>query len=102
MATVLAFCLLLSAAAFAQIKSASVVGRVTDNSGASVPGAAVSVVNQETHIATTAVTDATGNFAVPYLEPGVYNVNVEKADSGFAKYSDYWRPRSHHREPDRS
>ena len=86
-ATVLAFCLLLSAAAFAQIKSASVVGRVTDNSGASVPGATVSVVNQETHIATTAVTDATGNFAVPYLEPGVYNVNVEKADSGFAKYS---------------
>jgi hypothetical protein len=82
-----ALTLLLGAAAFAQIKSASVVGRVTDSTGASVPAATVSVINQETHVAATAVTDPSGNFAVPYLEPGVYTVNVEKPDSGFAKYS---------------
>ena len=43
---VLALSLALSAVSFAQIKSASIVGRVTDTSGAAVPAATVSAINQ--------------------------------------------------------
>ncbi|HZR27678.1 MAG TPA: TonB-dependent receptor [Terriglobales bacterium] len=84
---VLALSLALSAVSFAQIKSASIVGRVTDTSGAAVPAATVSAINQQTSVVSSATTDPTGNFAIPYLEPGTYNVNVEKTGSGFAKYS---------------
>src|SRR5215475_8917491 len=71
----------------AQIKSGAITGVVTDNASAVVPGAAVSVINQETNVAVTAVTDERGNFTVPYLAPGTYTLNVEKAGSGFSKYS---------------
>ena len=70
----------------AQIKSGVITGTVSDHAGAAVPGATVSVVNQETNVATTTTSDEAGNFTVPYLAPGNYSVNVEKAGSGFAKY----------------
>jgi hypothetical protein len=79
--------LILSAPALGQIKSGVIVGTVLDNNGASVPGVNVTVVNQETNVATTTVADDSGNFTVPYLQPGTYTVNVEKAGSGFARYS---------------
>lgn len=83
----LALCALLTSVAFGQIKSATIAGTVTDPNGAVVPGAMVSVVNQETNVAASAVTDASGNFNVPYLTPGTYTVNVEKSGSGFSKYN---------------
>jgi outer membrane receptor protein involved in Fe transport len=79
--------LVLSVASFGQIKSGVITGTVTDPTGAVIPGASVSVVNLETNVATTAVTDETGSFTVPYLAPGSYSVNVEKPGSGFTKYS---------------
>src|SRR5262245_23175993 len=85
MALTLSF--LLSVASFGQIKSGVITGTVTDPTGAVIAGANVSVVNMETNIAATAVTDETGSFTVPYLSPGSYAVNVEKPGSGFAKYS---------------
>jgi outer membrane receptor protein involved in Fe transport len=85
--TALTLSLMLSVASFGQIKSGVITGTVTDLTGAVIPGASVSVVNMETNIATTAVTDETGSFTVPYLAPGSYAVNVEKPGSGFAKYS---------------
>jgi len=79
--------LALSGVSFGQIKSGVITGTVTDDSGAAIPGAKVSVVNQETNVATTAVTDETGGFTVPYLPPGTYTVHVEKPEAGFSKYS---------------
>jgi hypothetical protein len=81
----LALALILSGPAFGQIRSGVITGAVADPTGAVIPGAVVSVVNQETNVVATAVTDATGNFAVPYLAPGRYTVNIEKP--GFTKYS---------------
>src|SRR5581483_8050702 len=81
----LALSLILSGVSLGQIKSGTITGTVTDPTGAAVPGANVSVVNQETNVPLTAVTDETGSFTVPYLQPGTYAVNVEK--SGFAKYN---------------
>ena len=79
--------LLLAGVAFGQIKSGAITGMVTDPANAVIPGAAVTVINAETNVATTTVTDATGNFNVPYLAPGIYNVNVEKTASGFSRAS---------------
>ncbi len=83
----MALCLLLAVTAFGQIKSGSITGVVTDSTGAVVPGASVSVVSQETNIALNALSDEAGRFTVPYLAPGTYSVKVEKASSGFSKYT---------------
>src|SRR5690242_16037321 len=81
------FSVLCCLGAFAQIKSGTIVGTVTDPSGAVVPGANVVVVSQDTNVPTTTVSDSSGTFTVPYLAPGTYTVNVEPAGTGFAKYS---------------
>jgi len=81
------FLLLLAVAAEAQIKSGAITGTVTDEAGAVIPGATVTVFNRETNVPVTAVTDESGGFTVPYLAPGVYTVNVEKSGAGFSKYS---------------
>ena len=79
--------LILSMISLAQIKSGVITGTVVDPSGAVIPGATVTVINQETNISLTAITDETGNFTVPYLAPGTYTVNIEKPGLGFSKYS---------------
>jgi trimeric autotransporter adhesin len=84
---VLALGLAFTDKSFAQIKSGTIIGTVTDPSGAVVAGANVTVINQETNVATTTVSDKFGIFTVPYLQPGIYAVNVEKTGGGFAKYS---------------
>src|SRR5690349_3107998 len=84
---VLMFVLLLTEFSFAQIKSGTIVGAVTDPSGAVVPGAEVIVTDQGTNVASTTVSDKSGAFTVPYLQPGIYTVTVEKVGSGLTKYS---------------
>src|SRR5579864_1905348 len=79
--------LVLSGICAGQIKSGTIVGSVTDPSGAVIPGATVTVINEETNVATTTVSDKSGAFTVPYLQPGTYSVNVDKTGSGFSKYS---------------
>jgi hypothetical protein len=83
----LALMLITSSVSLGQIKSGVIVGTVMDSGGAVIPGVSVSVVNQETNVATTAVTDETGSFTCPYLPPGTYTLNAEKTGSGFARYS---------------
>jgi hypothetical protein len=62
----------------------SILGSVTDASGAGVPAAAVAVSNVETGIVTRAVTDASGYFQVLPLPRGTYSVTVQK--TGFANW----------------
>lgn len=64
--------------------TATLVGTVTDSSGALVPSAKLTVTNVETQIASTTVTNAEGNYYVPYLNPGTYRMNIEAA--GFRQY----------------
>jgi hypothetical protein len=56
-------------------------GTVTDNSGAVVAGAKVTVTAQATNISREATTDDTGHYLVPLLAVGQYTVQVEA--SGF-------------------
>lgn len=74
---ILALFLAASAATFAQEFRGTVLGRVTDPSGAVVSGAAVSVTNEETNVRVDAKSNADGNFNIPFLLPARYTVRVE-------------------------
>src|SRR5260370_13358129 len=78
--------LMLSSVA-AHSQSASATGRlegtVTDSTGAAVPGADITVRNQNTGISTTLQSGAEGDFIFLYLDPGTYEVSIQKA--GFNK-----------------
>lgn len=54
----------------------NITGRVSDPSGASVPGAVVKVTNTETGISREAQTDANGDYAIRSINPGTYNIEV--------------------------
>ena len=71
-------------AIFGQETTATLNGRVTDPSGAAIPGVAVEVRNVETNQATPIKTDVLGNYAAPYLRPGTYSITAEAA--GFKKF----------------
>ncbi len=73
--------LLMSAAMFAQDFRATLTGTVTDPSGAAIPGATVRVINSGTGEIKEAQTTAEGHYAVPYLNPGTYN--IEATSTGF-------------------
>jgi hypothetical protein len=73
-----------AAPARAQEFRATIVGRVTDTSGAVVPGARVSATNTQTGIVTRTVTTDTGDYVLPNLPPGPYRLEVEH--TGFKKY----------------
>ncbi len=70
------------AAAQQSVDYASVGGRVTDQQGAVVPGAQVSVRQTETNVTTETVTDSSGRFRFPYLKVGPYELKVRL--QGFA------------------
>lgn len=74
----LVFALLLAAlSGSAQSISSSIVGTVTDQSGAVVPGVSIAVKNLDTGIQTTATTDNVGNYTVTQLPPGRYQIQAE-------------------------
>ena len=57
---------------------ASVSGRVTDPSGAVVPGAQVTARHRHTNLTGTTVTDQDGRFRFPYLRVGPYEITVRQ------------------------
>ena len=63
--------------AFAQRTTASVLGTVTDPTHAVVPGATVTVTNQDTGLTRSTVTNGQGLYSVSDLPVGRYNVTVE-------------------------
>ena len=68
----------------AQQTSGSVVGIVTDNSGAVVSGGTVTLTNVDTGDRRTATTNAVGDYQFVNLVPGNYRVDVEV--SGFKHF----------------
>ncbi len=72
----------LSIQCFAQFENGSIVGTVRDSSGAVVPDATVTVTNIATDVVSTRTSNASGEYEVPALRVGQYNVLVSK--SGFA------------------
>src|SRR5947209_2840233 len=73
--------LLAPATALAQTGAGSLTGIVTDQTGATVPGATVTATNQATNVIYTAVSNEAGNYTVTSLPIGMYVVKAEL--SGF-------------------
>jgi hypothetical protein len=70
---------------FAQDSRGQIVGRVTDASGAAVPGAEVKVTNTATNVTLTTTSNEEGNYESLYLQPGMYVVRVTA--TGFKTYA---------------
>jgi hypothetical protein len=62
----------------AQTSYGSIVGLVTDPTGAIIPGATVVAKNAATNASQTVVTGAAGNYSFVNLNPSVYDVTVTK------------------------
>ena len=76
--TILLAASLLPTRAFAQgTDSALVRGTVTDSSGASIPGATVTMTNDGTQISEKAITDQMGRYIFQVLKPASYTAAVE-------------------------
>src|SRR5262249_18061596 len=71
-------------AAEAQDFRGTILGRLTDPQGAAIPHVVVFVTNEETAVASEAVTENDGAYAARFLLPGRYRVEV--ALPGFKKF----------------
>lgn len=66
----------LAAGAFGQ--TAQVTGRIADASGAVVPGAQIVLTNQANGFKRETTTNNEGNYNLPLLQPGIYEIKVQK------------------------
>src|SRR5215813_1798400 len=74
------FCLIFASFGYAQsAASATIVGQVTDSQGAVVANATVTATNTATGILRTVKTTSSGNYTIPNLPPGSYDVKVQAA-----------------------
>jgi Carboxypeptidase regulatory-like domain len=84
LARVVCMLVLLTGTLMSQQTSGSSVGTVTDNTGAVVSGATVTLTNVDTGDHRTATTNAAGDYQFVNLTPGNYRVDVE--NSGFKHF----------------
>jgi hypothetical protein len=77
--------LLAMTSANAQDARGTLLGRVTDQSGAGIVGAKVEGVNTDTGVHASTTSNSSGDYILPYLIPGPYNLTVEQA--GFKTYT---------------
>ena len=62
----------------AQSERGTITGAVRDASGAVVPGASIQITNVATNVTTATTSNQTGEFTVPGVAAGKYNLRVEK------------------------
>ena len=79
---VVVFSLAVASPALAQVTTADLVGRVSDSSGAVLPGATVILEHDATHDVRTIVAGSSGDYIFSFLPIGAYTVKVEL--QGFA------------------
>jgi len=61
----------------------TILGTVTDSSGAVVPNAKITVTNTATKVASQTISNSAGDYNVPGLNPGTYTLTAEA--TGFQK-----------------
>src|SRR5690348_6383538 len=81
LALILSLCL--AGLCLSQTVSATLLGNVTDVSGAVVPNAKVTITETNTGVSRTGQTNESGNYSFTNLPPGMYSVSVEA--TGFKK-----------------
>src|SRR5579872_1257088 len=72
-----------SGTVFGQALSGTLVGTVSDDSGAAIAGAVVTLRNNATAFSRTVSTNSSGQFVAPSIPTGIYSASAEK--SGFGK-----------------
>ena len=68
-------------------QTASINGTVTDPSGAVVPGANVSALNEDTNASRDTQTGNTGAYSISNLVPGKYDITIEKSGLKTVKFA---------------
>jgi hypothetical protein len=63
--------------AWAQAGTATLIGTVMDSQGAVLPGATITVTSKATGTSRTTITNASGNYSMAALSPGLYDVQIE-------------------------
>ena len=84
MSCVVALLAMASLAAAQDVQSATVVGTVTDPTGAVMPNATVTVTNTATNVSGHATTNSEGAWYIPFQAAGTYTLTIDA--SGFKKY----------------
>src|SRR5579883_2533286 len=64
-----------------QIITSSIVGTITDPTGAAIPGAKVTIVQAETGFTRTVAANSLGEYRVVRIPAGTYTLTVEMIDS---------------------
>ena len=82
----IAFVFLFATSLFAQV-NATVGGTVADATGAVVPGIEVTAKNIDTGIVTTRVTNESGSYDFPSLQPGKYTISVMRTGFQTSTYN---------------
>jgi len=77
-------CLLMGALAFSQGGNSQLGGVATDSTGALLPGVTITVTNVDTSVANTAITNESGAYNFPALQPGA-NYSVSASLPGFQR-----------------
>src|SRR5574342_30466 len=77
--------LLLASVASAQLSTAQLSGRITDESGAVLPGVTVTATQTDTGLTRSVTTDASGTYVIPNLPTGPYR--LEAMLQGFRTYA---------------
>jgi hypothetical protein len=73
----------LSVLTWSQTESATLSGRITDQTGSVIVGAQVTAINADTNVASSTKTNDTGIFLFPSLEPGNYQLSIKA--TGFSE-----------------
>ena len=60
----------------AQESRGKILGRVLDATGAAVPGASITGINEEMNTRVLATSNEAGNYELPFLLPGTYRIEV--------------------------
>jgi hypothetical protein len=81
-------CSLSVPAAMAQAVYGSILGTVSDPSGAAVNGAKVTVTSQTKNVSVTDTTNESGNYSVTHLIPDVYSIRIEGTGFKTLQYKD--------------
>src|SRR5437660_11139941 len=82
---VLVVACVLTVVAAAQVTTGTVIGTVSDASGAVLPNAQISATNTGTNLTSTAQTNSQGEYRIEFLPVGTYK--VEATATGFTKSS---------------
>jgi carboxypeptidase family protein/TonB-dependent receptor-like protein len=84
LAVLVAALIVLAAPVGAQVLYGTLVGNVTDPTGAAIPGATVTLINANTNLSREATTNAEGVYRFVNVQPGTYKVRVTL--TGFKEY----------------